>query len=221
MSTVFVILYLALLGLYLFVETGDSFRRRAVNKILLSSLFLFFGQFWFWTCGYAHGWSYLALIGLFYACMGDALLLFSFGAGGAAFAVANLCFSGYTFCTLYFGGAFLKALPWLGLGLLAFFVLFFRAMSSQWIDLGNTTGLALFYMFTVTLHGLMGLMTAILLPDTHNLLLGIGLALFMVSDYFLVIYKYRSKQKRMLRCNTACYFLGMMLVALSFSVISK
>ena len=41
MRTVFVILYLALLGLYLFVETGDSFRRRAVNKILLSSLFLF------------------------------------------------------------------------------------------------------------------------------------------------------------------------------------
>ena len=37
MRTVFVILYLSLLGLYLFVETGDSFRRRAVNKILLSS----------------------------------------------------------------------------------------------------------------------------------------------------------------------------------------
>ena len=75
MRTVFVILYLSLLGLYLFVETGDSFRRRAVNKILLSSLFLFFGQFWFWTNGYAQGWSFLALVGLFYACMGDALLL--------------------------------------------------------------------------------------------------------------------------------------------------
>ena len=43
MRLVFIILYQSLLGLYLFVETGDSLRRRAVNKILLSSLFLFFG----------------------------------------------------------------------------------------------------------------------------------------------------------------------------------
>ena len=94
MRPVFIILYLSLLGLYLFVETGDSLRRRAVNKILLSSLFLFFGQFWFWTNGYARGWQFMALVGMFYACMGDALLLFSFGAGGAAFAVCNLCFIG-------------------------------------------------------------------------------------------------------------------------------
>lgn len=219
MRTVFVIAYLALLGLYLFVETGDSFRRRAVNKILLSSLFLFFGQFWFWTNGYAHGWAFLALVGLFYTCMGDALLLFSFGAGGAAFAVANLCFIGYTLCTLHQGGMLSKALPWLGVGLLLFFGLFLWATRTRWIDLGDKTGLALFYMLTVTLHGLMGLLSAILLPGAHNLLLGIGLALFMVSDYFLVVYKYKSKRKRTLRTNTACYFLGMMLVALSFSVL--
>ena len=97
MRPVFIILYLSLLGLYLFVETGDSLRRRAVNKILLSSLFLFFGQFWFWTNGYARGWQFMALVGMFYACMGDALLLFSFGAGGAAFAprptTSTLCTS--------------------------------------------------------------------------------------------------------------------------------
>ena len=51
------------------------------------------------------------------------------------------------------------------------------------------------------------------------LLLGIGLTLFMVSDYFLVVYKYKTKRKRTLRLNTSCYFLGMMLVALSFSVL--
>lgn len=219
MRTVFVILYLALLGLYLFVETGDSFRRRAVNKILLSSLFLFFGQFFFWTNGYAHSWSFLALVGLFYACMGDGLLLFSFGAGGTAFAVANLCFIGYTFCTLWFGGVFFKALPWLGLGLLVFFGLFLWATSTKWIELGNTASLALFYLLTVTLHGLMGLMALFLLPSVHHLLLGLGLSLFMVSDHFLVIYKFKTKRKRALRTNTACYFVGMMLVALSFSVI--
>ena len=41
----------------------------------------------------------------------------------------------------------------------------------------------------------------------------------MVSDYFLAVYKYKSKRKRTLRTNTACYFLGMMLVSLSFSVL--
>ena len=219
MRTVFIILYLALLGQYLFVETGDSLRRRAVNKILLSSLFLFFGQFWFWTNGYAHGWSFLALVGLFYACMGDALLLFSFGAGGVSFLVTNLCFIGYIGCTLWRGGAFPGALLWLVLGLLVFFGLFFWATSSHWIDLGNLKYLALFYLLSVVLHGLMGLLAALYLPGAHTLLLGIGLALFMISDHFLVIYKFKAKNKRALRTNTACYFLGMMLVALSFSVL--
>lgn len=219
MRTAFVIPYLALLGLYLFVETGDSLRRRAVNKIILSSLFLFFGQFWFWTEGYAHGWSFLALVGLFYTCMGDALLLFSFGAGGTAFAVANLCFIGYTFCTLFFGGVLIRALPFLALGVAVFFILFFWATRTKWIDLGNSTGIGLFYLLTVTLHSLMGILAALLLPGMHTMLLGVGLTLFMVSDYFLVVYKYKSKRKRTLRANTACYFLGMMLVALSFSVL--
>ncbi len=219
MRPILVILYLALLGLYLFVETGDSLRRRAVNKILLSSLFLFFGQFWFWTNGYAWGWSFLALVGLFYACMGDALLLFSFGAGGAAFAVTNLCFIGYTFCTLFFGKAFPAALIWLILGLLIFFGVFFGATLTKWIDLNDKVFLVLFYLLTVTLHGLMGLIAAVMVPSVHNILLGVGLALFMIADHFLVIYKFKTKNKRALRINTSCYFFGMMLVALSFSVL--
>ena len=219
MRTVFVILYLSLLGLYLFVETGDSFRRRAVNKILLSSLFLFFGHFWFWTNGYAQGWSFLALVGLFYACMGDALLLFSFGAGSAAFLVANLCFIGYTFCTLWYSGAFPGAMIWLVLGLVLFFGLFFWATATRWIDLGKMKVAALFYLLSVFLHGIMGLQAALYLPGAHTLLLGIGLALFMIADHFLVIYRFKTKNKRALRANTACYFLGMMLVALSFSVL--
>ena len=46
-----------------------------------------------------------------------------------------------------------------------------------------------------------------------------GLCLFMIADHFLAIYKFRTKNKRALRINTSCYFLGMMLVALSFSVL--
>ena len=219
MRSVFVCAYLLLLGLYLFVETGDSFRRRAITKIILSSLFLFFGQYWFWTNGYAHGWGFLALVGLFYACMGDGLLLFSFGAGGTAFAVSNLCFIGYTFCTLFFGGKIVAALPYFIVGLALFFALFCTAVFTKWIYLKEKTALALFYLLSVTTHALMGLAAAVVLPGTHTLLLGIGLGLFMISDHFLVVYKYKTKNKRALRINTSCYFLGMMLVALSFSVL--
>ncbi len=220
MRTIFVIAYLSLLGLYLFVETGDSFRRRAVNKIVLSSLFLFFGQFWFWTNGYAHGWQFMALVGLFYTCMGDALLLFSFGAGGAAFAVANLCFIGYTGCNLWFGGAFFTALPWCTGFLVLYLIGFFFMVRTRRIDFEGKTAVALFYLITVCLHAALGVAAALLLPGTHTLLLGLGLLLFMISDHFLVIYKFKRKQKCMLRANTASYFLGMMLVALSFSVLS-
>lgn len=220
MRPAFLIPYIALLGLYLFVETGDSFRRRAVNKILLSSLFLFFGQFWFWTNGYAHGWRFLALVGLFYTCMGDALLLFSFTAGGTAFAVANLCFIGYTGCILFQGGAFPQALLLIGVGLVLFLGLFFWATRTKWIDFEDMKTLAFLYLLSVSIHGIMGLTAAILLPGVHTLLLGIGLSLYMIADCFLSIYKFKTKNKRALRLNTACYFVGMMLVALSFSVLS-
>ncbi len=162
MRPVFIILYLSLLGLYLFVETGDSLRRRAV---------------------------------------------------------CNLCFIGYTFCTLFFGGAFPQALIFLTVGLLAFFGIFFGATRSKWIDLGEKTSLAFFYMLTVALHGILGVAAAVLLPDAHTILLGVGLCFFMIADHFLAIYKFRTKNKRALRINTSCYFLGMMLVALSFSVL--
>ena len=219
MRAIFMILYLSLLGVYLFVETGDSFRRRAMNKILLSSLFLFFGQFWFWTNGYASGWRFLALVGLFYCCMGDALLLFSFGAGGTAFAVANLCFIGYTFCALFCNNVISAALPWLCVGILLFVSVFYTATSRKWIDLGTMKPLAFLYLFSVTLHAILGILAAILLPGMHYLLLGTGLFLFMIADHFIVIYKYKTKSRRALRINTSSYFLGMMLVALSFSML--
>ena len=63
------------------------------------------------------------------------------------------------------------------------------------------------------------LLAALFLPGVHTLLLGIGLTLFMIADHFLVVYKFKTKKKRALRTNTACYFVGMMLVALSFSVL--
>ena len=55
---------------------------------------------------------------------------------------------------------------------------------------------------------------------SYSIIQLLGLLLFMISDHFLVIYKFKRKQKCMLRANTASYFLGMMLVALSFSVLS-
>ena len=50
-------------------------------------------------------------------------------------------------------------------------------------------------------------------PGTR--LLGAGLALFMISDYFLIYREFRKKSRLAGACNTVSYFIGMMLVSLS------
>ena len=59
----------------------------------------------------------------------------------------------------------------------------------------------------------------ILIRGAGDIASGIAVRLFRCGLTFLAIYKFKTKNKRALRINTSCYFLGMMLVALSFSVL--
>ena len=87
----------------------------------------------------------------------------------------------------------------------------------KWIDFGRQEKLILPYLATVTGHGVLGLGLVALTRGMHPLLLGSGLALFMISDYFLMAYKFKCPRNAVLRFNSGTYFLGMLLVALSFS----
>ena len=53
------------------------------------------------------------------------------------------------------------------------------------------------------------------LEEVEMMLFGIGLGLFMISDYFLMIYKFKYHKNWILRCNSGTYFIGLLMVVLS------
>lgn len=211
-----ILIYLPTLLAYFFTETSQNFRRRAVNKILLATLFMGAGTAWFLTNGYS-GWRYLGLCGLIFAWLGDVVLLWSFTRGGVCFAVSNIFFILYESLLLSESGVASRAVWWLGLVFLALMLLVVGLSWRKWIDFGRQKKLILPYLATVTGHGVLGLGLVTLTQGMHPLLLGSGLALFMISDYFLMAYKFKYQRNAVLRFNSGTYFLGMLLVALSFS----
>ncbi|HEY9088994.1 MAG TPA: lysoplasmalogenase family protein [Anaerolineaceae bacterium] len=211
-----ILVYLPTLLAYFFTETSRNFRRRAVNKILLATLFLGAGTAWFLTNGYS-GWRYLGLCGLILAWLGDVVLLWSFTRGGACFAASNIFFILYEVLWLKESDVTPGAAWWLGLVFLTLMLVMMGLSRRKWIDFGRQEKLILPYLATVTGHGVLGLGLVALTRGMHPLLLGSGLALFMISDYFLMAYKFKCPRNAVLRFNSGTYFLGMLLVALSFS----
>lgn len=212
----FIIVYLALLGAYFFSETSGDFRRRAVNKIIMASLFLVCGTIWFFWKGYS-GWRLVVLPALFFAWLGDVLLLWSFSKGGVSFMVGNVFFILYETLLMKEAGIPFARIWWCGLLFLGLWSMVVVLAKRKWIDFKKYEPTLILYMATVTGHGTLGLGLAANVPGLHALLLGIGLAFFMVSDYFLMTYKFKYHKNAILRCNSGTYFFGMLLVALSFS----
>lgn len=213
---VFIIVYLVLLGAYFFSETSGNFHRRAVNKIIMASLFLVCGTIWFFWKGYS-GWRLMVLPALFFAWLGDVLLLWSFFRGGVSFMIGNVFFIIYETLLMKEAGVAFARIWWCVLLFLLLWSLVCVLARRKWIDFKQLEPALLLYMATVTAHGTLGLGLASTVPGMHALLLGIGLAFFMISDYFLMTYKFKYHRNAILRCNSGTYFFGMLLVALSFS----
>jgi len=77
------------------------------------------------------------------------------------------------------------------------------------------------YILSVSLHGFLGLFGLIYLHDLKSVLLFVGCALYMISDFFLWQSKFNpwSKDHKWVHnCNSISYFIGMLLVAFSASV---
>jgi hypothetical protein len=212
----FVIIYLVFLVAYFFSETSGNFKRRAINKIIMASLFLVCGSIWFFMKGNTD-WHFLALFGLFFAWLGDVLLLWSFSKGGVSFSIGNLFFIAYLALLLKEAGVAFSMIWWVVILFVALFGLVCVLIARKWIDFGKLTLPLIFYMATTAGHGTLGVGLAATVAGTSALLSGIGLALFMISDYFLMTYKFKYPKNWILRCNSGTYFIGMLLVALSFS----
>ena len=213
----YICLYFALLFAYFFSETSGNFRRRAVNKIALSSMFLFWGAAaWLLRPPLAAEGAVL-LLGLFLSFCGDVLLLWSFVRGGLCFGMGNLVLLGYEVLLIRRLGIPLLHLWPAALILLVFWCPVLAFSQTGALRLEKFRVAFPIYLLSVSLHGSLGLVLVFLHPVLGMLLLGGGLFLFMVSDYFLTVFKFRYRARWVMRCNSGAYFTGMILVALSLS----
>lgn len=212
---VFCAVYLCVLVCYLFSETSGNFRRRAWNKILLAVMYLACA----WALFLNRGQWNVALVlmaGLCLTFAGDVWLLWSFVKGGACFAMANVCILAYEICLIVSARASFSQLWWACIPFALLWGGFLLLCRVGFLRLPAKLRAVRAYLASVTAGGCLGLALACAIPCKETALLGVGLFLFAVSDYFLMLHKFKYRNKKwVLRCNSLTYFTGILLVALS------
>ena len=91
----FIIAYLITLFCYFFSETSGNHKRRAINKIIMATMFLVFGIIQYFLHYEIFSVHLLLLFAIVFAFLGDVILLYSFTKGGIAFIVSNILFFTY------------------------------------------------------------------------------------------------------------------------------
>lgn len=220
----FASVYAAALCSYFFTETSESFRARAVNKILLSTLFLAYAFVSFALRYEARSYHLVLLLAVFLAWLGDVFLLWDLDRGGDFFLCSNLCFLVYALAFLGDAGIPFGAVWWFLPLALAFWSLVFVASGRHKEGIAKKRLPMLLYFATVTLHAALGLALAVnagraSVPAARVLCLGGGLVLFLVSDCFLVLRKFGyPKSKALARLTSGAYFVGLFGVVFSMSI---
>lgn len=227
---IFSVVYVVITVMYFFSETSGNFPRRAVNKIVLATLFFGFFLVSFFKKGYMSNYGayqIVGLIGFLFAYLGDVFLLWNFVVGGVLFMVGNISLFIYEILLLSVNGIPLKNYWWCILIFAGLMFYIYASHFSKRIDFGSKGILMPIYVTSVSLHGTLafGIManaSALSLVGAgsfaHFSVLGLGLFLFMVSDYFLITHEYVNKNNWVLRMNSGTYFIGMMLAAISFAL---
>lgn len=214
---VFTVIYLMLLGSYLFVETSGNFKGRCINKIIMASMFLVLSIYEILTAKPTI-LDYLLMSCIFFSFLGDVLLLWSFKKGGVAFMLGNIGYIIHNMIVLCRTRPDLSFLViWLIL-FSCFYSLFYYFVKKGLLNISKMKIFA-YYMMTVIGHGCTGLIFFFSQNAIGIRLYGLGLFLFMVSDFFISFHNFYNKNiKWILRCNSFTYFMGMLLVALSLGL---
>jgi uncharacterized membrane protein YhhN len=212
----FSILYLGGLIAYFFSETSGNYERRVVNKCFLAGMFLAIGWGGLIESAAFDAVGILLAFGLLFSALGDVLLLKSFTFGGISFGVGNvILFLSYLF---YLKG---KGIPfssywWFLIILVLFIAVWMYLEKSKWIQFGKYGINMHLYLFSVMLHGTLSIAGLFFLHDPKSVLLFVGSILFMISDWFISLHKFKYKESKwVLRTNSGTYFLGLLLIALS------
>lgn len=217
-TIIFCIAYVIVTICYLFSETSGNFPRRVINKVILATMFLCYG-FSAYALHYdIKSFHILFMVALVFSWLGDVVLLYDFNVGGVLFIIGNLTFFVYSVLLCVDMGISFASMWWVILIFVVFWGTMFVMAQKKKIDFGKLKWALLAYLFSVTLHGSMGVGLAANGHSVKMLLFGIGLALFMVSDYFLMTSKFaKPESKTLLRCNSSTYFIGLMLIVVSMS----
>lgn len=217
----FIVVYLGLLIAYFFSETSGNHKRRAVNKIALASLYLIYA-FYAYLTDYPI-WS-IHLVGMFaIVCswFGDVLLLYSFFKGGIAFSIGNVLFVAYEILLLIGYGVPFRRVWWAIPLFFAVWGTIHALVMKGWFT-GKHVKAYGRYFASAAAHGSLGIAMAVAAGggSLRLLLIGLGLPLFMISDIFLGLHKFKYREsKAILRLNSGTYFVGLLLVVLSLSAL--
>lgn len=217
---IFSAIYLLFLCAYFITRTGNNIKIRAINKYILASMYLIYSIVMFYTRDLS-SYYYVLMAALFFACLGDIFLVFDFKKGGNFFLTCNICFSIFYLLLLHnnsipFVNYFWVFIVW---GILIGGFVYLSNKYPQIIKLEKMKKPMIIYLSSITLHGLLGLASAIVINTTPILLMGIGSLLFMVSDYILTTDRFIvRKNKWIVRSNSLTYFVGMLLIVLSMGL---
>ncbi len=214
-TIIFIILYLGVLISYFFSETSGNLKRRSINKIVLAAMFLIFGIIQYIVNYQFFSYHLILLLAIIFAFLGDVILLYSFIKGGLSFIFSNILFFIYEWIIIAnYNVPFFYIWYFIPLFIIMWGTFAYLSLK-RFMNFKNKTIPILTYVFSVTLHGTLGIFLAIYFSSVKMILFGLGLALFMISDYFLMVHKFKYHKKWILRSNSATYFIGLLMVVLS------
>ncbi len=211
------VLYLGGLVSYFFSETSGNYERRVVNKCFLAALFLAIGWGGLLDSGViASAYGIFLALGLLLSALGDVLLLKSFSLGGFSFGFGNVFLFVAYLIYLTKNGISFSSYWWFLIPMVVFNGLWVYLGKSGWIAFGKYETKMYPYLFSVMLHGTLSIAALFQLHDSQSVLLFVGSILFMISDWFISLHKFKYKESKLvLRINSGTYFVGLLLIALS------
>ena len=217
---IFSVIYVLFLCAYFVTRVGDNIKHRAINKIVLATMYLVYAIVMFQVKDLS-GYHYVMMAALFLAYMGDLFLIFDLNRGGDFFLAGNVCFATFYLASLArynvpFLNYFWVFIVWVAL------ITTFIVLANKYpnvLKLGKMKYPMALYLSSITLHGLLGLVSAIFIGTTALLVMGIGSISFMISDYILTLDRFViPKRKWLIRCNSLTYFVGLLLIVLSIGL---
>lgn len=217
---VFSVIYALFLCAYFVTRVGDNIKHRAINKTILATMYLVYAIAMFHVGGFS-GYHHVMMVALFLAYMGDLFLIFDLNRGGDFFLAGNVCFATFYLASLKAANVSFVNYFWVFI-IWAVLISLFIYLAKKYpnvLKLGKMKYPMALYLSSITLHGLLGLVSAIFIGTTPLIVMGIGSVSFMISDYILTLDRFViPKRKWLIRCNSLTYFVGLLLIVLSLGL---